>query len=62
MRKPYFNVGASVTVNTRDHSGPPVARAPAPVPFLSEPDQGAGAKVEAQIARIIDENRGPGVR
>jgi membrane fusion protein (multidrug efflux system) len=55
-----LRIGLSVTVevDTRDHSGPPVARAAPPAPFESEADQGAGPQVEAQIAKIIDENRG----
>jgi membrane fusion protein (multidrug efflux system) len=59
-----LRIGLSVTVkvDTADHSGPPVARAAAPAPFESEADQGAGPEVEAQIARIIAANRGPGVR
>jgi membrane fusion protein (multidrug efflux system) len=59
-----LRIGLSVTVkvDTRDHSGPPVARAAAPTPFQSQPDQGAGPEVEAQIARIIADNRGPGAR
>lgn len=59
-----LRIGLSVTVevDTRDHSGPPVARAAARVAFQSEADQGAGPEVEAQIARIIADNRGSGVR
>jgi membrane fusion protein (multidrug efflux system) len=55
-----LRIGLSVTVevDTRDHSGPPVARAAPPAPFASEADQGAGPQVEAQIAKIIAENRG----
>jgi membrane fusion protein (multidrug efflux system) len=59
-----LQVGLSVTVtaDTRDHSGPLVARAAPAAPFLSEPDQDAGPEVEAQIAKIIADNRGPRVR
>jgi membrane fusion protein, multidrug efflux system len=59
-----LQIGLSVTVrvDTRDHSGPPVARAPAPAPFLSEPDQDAGRQVETQIVRIIANNRGTSAR
>ncbi len=55
-----LRIGLSVTVevDTRDHSGPPVARAAPSSPFESEADQGAGPQVEAQIAKIIAENRG----
>jgi len=58
-RRP-LRIGLSVTVevDTRDHSGPPVARAAPAAPFESEADQGAGPQVEAQIAKIIAENRG----
>jgi membrane fusion protein (multidrug efflux system) len=59
-----LRIGLSVTVevDTRDHSGPAVARAAPPAPFQSEADQAAGPEVEAQIARIIAENRGSGGR
>jgi membrane fusion protein, multidrug efflux system len=59
-----LRIGLSVTamVDTSDHAGPPVARAAAPIPFQSETSQDAGPQVEAQIARIIAENRGSGVR
>jgi membrane fusion protein (multidrug efflux system) len=53
-----LGLSVTVTVDTRDHSGPPVARAAPPAPFQSEADQDAGPEVEAQIARIIAENRG----
>jgi membrane fusion protein (multidrug efflux system) len=55
-----LRIGLSVTVevDTRDHSGPPVARAAPSAPFESEADQGAGPQVEAQIAKVIAENRG----
>jgi membrane fusion protein (multidrug efflux system) len=59
-----LRIGLSVTVkvDTRDHSGPPVARAAPPAPFESQADQDAGPKVEADIARIIADNRGADVR
>jgi membrane fusion protein (multidrug efflux system) len=59
-----LRIGLSVTVkiDTRDHSGPPIARAAPSAPFQSEAGQDAGPKVETQIARIIAENRGPGDR
>lgn len=55
-----LRIGLSVTVtaDTSDHSGPPVARAAPATPFQSEADQDAGPQVEAQIARIIAQNRG----
>ncbi|HEX3992087.1 MAG TPA: EmrA/EmrK family multidrug efflux transporter periplasmic adaptor subunit, partial [Acetobacteraceae bacterium] len=55
-------LSVTVTVDTRDHSGPPVARAAPAVPFQSETNQDAGPQVEAQIARIVADNRGSGVR
>jgi membrane fusion protein, multidrug efflux system len=55
-------LSVTVTVDTRDHSGPPISRAAPRAPFLSEPNQDAGRDVEAQIAKIIADNRGPGVR
>jgi membrane fusion protein (multidrug efflux system) len=57
-----IGLSVTVTVDTRDHSGPPVARAEPAVPFESEADQDAGPEVEAQIARIIAQNRGSSVR
>ncbi len=59
-----LRIGLSVTatIDTSDHAGPPVARAAAPIPFQSETDQDAGPQVEAQITKIISENRGSGVR
>jgi membrane fusion protein (multidrug efflux system) len=57
-----IGLSVKVTVDTRDHSGPPVARAAAAVPFQSTAAQDAGPDVEAQIARIIADNRGPGAR
>ena len=57
-----IGLSVKVTADTRDHSGPPVARAAPAAAFLSEPDQDAGSAVEAQIARIIADNRGPGAR
>jgi membrane fusion protein (multidrug efflux system) len=59
-----LRIGLSVTVkvDTRDHSGPPVARAAPAAAFQSEADQDAGPQVEAEIARIIAENRGAEVR
>jgi membrane fusion protein (multidrug efflux system) len=53
-----IGLSVTVTVDTSDHSGPPVARAAPPAPFESEGDQDAGQQVEAQIAKIIAENRG----
>ena len=59
-----LRIGLSVTaeVDTRDHSGPPVASAAPPAPFEAEADQDAGPQVEAQIARIIADNLGGEVR
>jgi membrane fusion protein (multidrug efflux system) len=57
-----IGLSVAVKVDTRDHSGAPVARAAAPAPFESQPDQDAGPDVEAQVARIIADNRGPGAR
>jgi len=59
-----LRIGLSVTVqvDTRDHSGPSVARAAPPAAFQSEAEQDAGPQVEARMARIIAENRGSGVR
>jgi membrane fusion protein (multidrug efflux system) len=55
-----LRIGLSVTarVDTRDHSGAPVASAAPAAPFESEAEQDAGPAVEARIARIIAENRG----
>jgi membrane fusion protein, multidrug efflux system len=57
-----LGLSVTVTADTRDHSGPPVSRSAPPAPFLSEPDQDAGPQVEAQIAKIIADNRGSGAR
>jgi membrane fusion protein (multidrug efflux system) len=57
-----LGLSVTVTVDTHDHSGPPVARAAPPIPFESEADQDAGPEIEARITRIIAENRGAGVR
>lgn len=57
-----IGLSVTVTVDTRDHSGPHIVRAAPPAPFESEGDQDAGPEVEAQIAKIIAENRGLGVR
>jgi membrane fusion protein (multidrug efflux system) len=56
-----IGLSVTVTVDTKDHSGPPVASAAPAAPFESEADQDAGGDVEAQIARIIAKNRGSGV-
>lgn len=53
-----IGLSVTVTVDTSDHSRPPIARAAPAVPFQSEADQDAGPRVEGQIARIIAENRG----
>jgi membrane fusion protein (multidrug efflux system) len=57
-----IGLSVDVDVDTRDHSGPPVARAAPSAPFEAEADQGAGPEVEAQISRIIAENGGSKVR
>ncbi|MBV8684142.1 MAG: efflux RND transporter periplasmic adaptor subunit [Caulobacteraceae bacterium] len=55
-----LQIGLSVTarVDTRDRSGPFVARPAPTAPFESEANQDAGPEVEAQIARIIAQNSG----
>ena len=57
-----IGLSVTVTVDTSDHAGPPIARTAAPVPFQSEADQDAGPAIEAQIVKIIAENRGTGDR
>jgi membrane fusion protein (multidrug efflux system) len=57
-----IGLSVTVTVDTSDHAGPPVARSAPALPFQSEADQDAGAEVEAQIAKIVAENRGAGIR
>jgi membrane fusion protein (multidrug efflux system) len=57
-----IGLSVTVTVDTHDHSGPPVASAAPAAAFQSEADQDAGPDVEARIARIIAENGGAGVR
>jgi membrane fusion protein (multidrug efflux system) len=57
-----IGLSVTVTVDTRDHSGPHIVRAATPAPFESEADQDAGPQVEGQIARIIAQNRGSSLR
>jgi membrane fusion protein (multidrug efflux system) len=57
-----IGLSVTVTVDTRDHSGAPVARSAPPAPFQSAAAQDAGPEVESQIARIIAANRGPDAR
>jgi membrane fusion protein (multidrug efflux system) len=52
-----IGLSVTVTVDTRSHVGPAVARASQGVIF-SEPPEDAGPEVEARIARIIAQNRG----
>ena len=57
-----IGLSVTVTVDTHDHSGGPVASAAPAQPFQSEADQDAGPEVEAEIARIVAENSGSGGR
>ncbi|MBU3077791.1 efflux RND transporter periplasmic adaptor subunit [Sphingomonas quercus] len=64
LRQNPLRVGLSVTVkvDTRDHSGAPIARAAAAQPFAVQASQTGGPEVEARINKIIAENRGKAAR